>query len=187
MQLRPLLALVSLTLAATACGSDSKNPAGPGDENPANASYTATVSGGVSRSLAGEAAFAVDNTDEDVGFGMAMVHEDDENGIFLWRKAAGVLATGQHTVADQSGDVVEEDIPANHLVVDVFLTDASGASLFCVSTGGTFTVTSSTSTRVRGTFQFTATCTSLLSEEDDRDVTLTGTFDAVGTEFVPTH
>ena len=86
----------------------------------------------------------------------------------------------------ERSDVLRE-LPANHLVVDVFMTDASGATLFCVSTGGTFTVTSSSSTRLRGTFQFTAACTNLPAVPQEMHVTLAGTFDAVGTEFVPTH
>jgi hypothetical protein len=184
MQLRTLLALAGLTIAATACGGD-KNSMGPDGDGPGASAYSATITGDVSRSLSGQAAFAVDNEDEDVGFGMAMARENATDGIFVMRRSPGVLAVGQHTVADQSAVEDESEIPANHLAVDVFLNEA-GLSLFCVSTGGTLTVTSSSASRLKGSFQVTAACQDLLGEELS-EITVTGTFDAVGSAFVPTH
>ena len=180
MQLRTLLAIAGLTIAATACGSDSKDTTGPGDGNnpPGGTSYSASITGGVTRQLTGVAGFATDDEDPDFGFGMAMATTNSQEGIILWRETAGLLGVGQHTVANSFEAESEDDVPANHLVVETYLNTGGEVPLYCLATGGTVNVTSASGTRLRGNFQFTAACVDLATEEV-KEITVNGNFDAI--------
>ncbi|HEU4629381.1 MAG TPA: hypothetical protein VFS08_06525 [Gemmatimonadaceae bacterium] len=176
---RSLIALAGLTLLATACGgSDKKSPTEPGGEND-NSSYSASISGGYTKSLTGTSAFASDNSQTEVGFALALgTEEGNNNAIVIWRRQSGVLAAGTYQFADYSNIEDPADVPANELVgITVFdLTQES--AVLCVSTSGTLTITQSSANRLKGNVSMAASC--LDSSGAEKTINVTGTFDAVG-------
>lgn len=176
MRMRSLLAIAALSVAAAACGSDSKSPTGPGEDDD-QSSFTATVTGGISKSISGAAAFVADNTDDEVGFAFGFGNEGD--AIIGWRATPGVLPVGQHTVANYA-ELDEADIPANHLVISFVVAPATGGPRYCLATGGTVTVTSSSANRVRGSLQVNALCSTMDGQDTSVEVAMAGQFDAFG-------
>jgi hypothetical protein len=174
---------VLLTIAATAllaaCGSDDKSPTGPNDDL---SSYTATVSGDVQRALSGQAAFGSDNTDPEIGFGLALVDsEDDEPNemVLFYRGSAGIPGTGALPVADAAGADDLEELPDNQMIGVLILDVNTANPAWCHSQSGDFNVTSSTSNRLKGNYDIAMACVRLASMEEF-EVELSGNFDAVG-------
>ena len=178
MNTRILIALAGATVLA-ACGSDSKEPTGPGD---ALTSYQATFTGDVQLSLTGNAAFASDNSDEDVGFALGLVDteaEDSDDMIIFYRANPGVPGTGAVTIADYV-NTPDQEIPGTQLVAMAFLGLDTATPTFCMSTGGSVNVSSSSSTRLRGTFTMQMECAEITGGEVMYETTVTGNFDAAG-------
>lgn len=178
---RSLLALAGLAILVTACGGgdDNKTPTEPGGEND-NSSYTASISGGYTKSLSGKSAFASDNSQNEVGFALALGTEDGNgNAIIIWRKESGVLATGQHTFANYAEIENDADIPANQLASVLVFEMSQESAVLCAVTGGTLNVTSSSANRLKGSINMQASCADLTSETE-KTITVTGNFDAIG-------
>lgn len=178
MNTRILIALAGATLLA-ACGSDSKDPTGPGE---ALTSYQATFAGDVELSLTGNAAFASDNSDQDVGFALGLVDTEDDEAddmIFFFRSNPGVPGTGALSIADYV-NTPEEEIPGSQLVAMALLGLDTETPTFCMATEGSVNVSSSASTRLKGTFTMEMECAVITGGEETYITTVTGNFDAAG-------
>ncbi len=169
---RTLLAIPAALLLAACGGSD--NPAGPGDDpNPGQAgTFTGTIAGGIARSVTGSAAFGTSASEGGFTLGLG----DDDNGFIFGRELAGIPAAGTHQVWDLDED--DENVPEN-AISGVFGLNAGNASHLCYTTGGTITITTSTSTRLAGTLNVTATCYHATTGAAT-NITLTGQFSGVG-------
>lgn len=173
---RSLVALAALALLATACGGDSKSPTEPGG-NDDNSSYTASITGGYTKSLTGKSAFATNMAASDVGFALALGTEDGNNdAIIFWREQAGVLGTGTYDIMDY---VANDQLPADKLGAMLVFEPVANSAVVCNLTGGTLTVSQSSANRLKGTINAQASCSDLTSAEE-KTVTVTGSFDAIG-------
>ena len=174
---RSLIALAGLAVLVTACGgSDSKSPTEPGGGND-NSSYSASIAGGYTRTLTGKSAFASDNSDNEVGFALALGTEDGNNdAILFWREQAGVLGTGTYDIVDY---VELETVPADKLSAMIVFEPAANSAVLCHLTTGTLTVTQSSATRLKGSITGNADCIDVTASTE-KTVTVTGNFDAIG-------
>ena len=176
MTFRTLLTLSAAALLAACGGSDSA--AGPNDptENPGGnpngtaGSVTATVGGGLTKSIAGTAMFA-----HNAGEGFMLAFGSDDDGFIFSREVAGSLPVGTHPVWDTTGD---DDAPTTALV-GVFNVEQGATSWLCTTTGGTMTITESGASRLRGTMNITGVCATGGSDVT-REITVTAQFTAVG-------
>ncbi|HEY0972437.1 MAG TPA: hypothetical protein VGE02_15820 [Gemmatimonadales bacterium] len=179
MNTRILLALAGATLLA-ACSSDRKEPTGPGGN--AQTSYQATFKGGLTRTISGQAAFASDNGDTEIGFALVLADSEDESAddlIFFYRGAAGVPGTGTIDLADYASSEPGAEMPASAMIGSAILAAGSANPIFCAASGGSINVQSSASTRLKGTFTMTMLCGTLTGEEEF-ETQVTGSFDAAG-------
>ena len=168
---RILLAVPAALLLAACGGSDS--PSGP-NENPGNAgTFSGTVSGGLSKSVTGQAVFGTSAAEG--GFALVLGNEND--GFIFGRDLAGIPAAGAYPVwnfDDESG----EDMPTN-AIGGVFGLTVGGKDYVCSSTGGTLTISNSSSTRLQGTLNVTAACYTV-GTETPVAITVAGQFSGVG-------
>ena len=172
MTTRSLFALAALAVSLTACGGD-----GPSENNGPNGqgTFSGTITGDISKSVSGEAVFGSSAIND--GFGLFLGNEND--GFIFGRELEGIPAVGEYTIFDLvTGD--EEDAPASNLIGVIGLT-VNGTDWICIPNGGKVNVTSSSSSRLAGTVNLTAECYRSGSELPS-DITLVGTFSAVGGE-----
>ena len=167
---RTLLAIPAVLLLAACGGSDGAT--GP-DENPGQqGTFSGTIAGGLSKSVTGEAVFGTSQSEG----GFALMLGDDADGFVFGREQAGILGTGTHQVWNLDDE--EEEVPANALS-GVFGLTIGSASHLCYTTGGSITITSSSSTRLAGSLNVTAVCYQA-GTEATKAITLTGSFNRVG-------
>lgn len=172
------MTLAAVAVMATACGGDDDNGNGPGRGN--NGEFTASVAGDVETEFDGWAYFGEGEDEEgNVGFGLALseVEAGEMNGgvITFVRIGATSLPEGEYALSDATGELADGDVVA--LAID---TEGNQLAAMFLSTGGTLNVTSSSGSRIRGTFEFTASGIVMEDPETQLDVTVEGTFDAVG-------
>jgi hypothetical protein len=174
MQRVHLLALGAAVLMAGACGGDKSTGPGDGGDN-TRASFQATVTGDMAGDIQGGASFA-EYQDQQVGqvfeFGFS---EEGGTGRMVLARNGGRPGNGSHTIADVSDG---SDPGAGEFVAVVYDGDPGNPSAVFVSTGGSVSVTSSSSNLVKGTFQFD--CTGFTSDDPNTQVNLSvsGTFTA---------
>ena len=171
---RILLAVPAALLLAACGGSD--GPAGPG-ENPTNAgTFSATVAGGLAKSVTGTAAFG---TSEEDGFTLGL--GDEDNGFIFGRDLGVTPGVGTYNVWDLTDDDEEEgeDGIPEAAIQGVFGLDVAGTAYICYSTGGTITISTSTATRLAGSLNVTADCWDGQAEVP-KSITVVGPFNAVG-------
>lgn len=165
--------LLAAAVVLGACGSD--DTTGPGEG--ASATFAATVGAPVTRAFDGAAAFAVDNTDPEIGFALGLVEPGaaGDDMIVFHRALAGQLG-GTNTIGDGSA----ENVPAATLIGTVILDANTDDPLLCLSTEGTLTTSTASASRLKGAFTMQVDCVRMVSFEEFVDVTVTGTFDAAG-------
>ena len=145
------------TLAFAACDDDGTGPGDIGDGNGDDqiGEFTASISGDVSESATGGTFFSVD---ESGSWGIFLGGEEtDDSAVWLFGEG-GRPGTGTHTFD------VDTDLGA------FYVHGATGTAYF--ADAGTVTVTQSSTTRVTGSFQFTA------SDIEGGTVTVSGSFNA---------
>lgn len=164
------------TIVLSGCDSD-----GNDDDESTVGSFSAEITGdGIDEELDGLAWFG-EYEDDEIG----------EEGFVIWMSASQANMAGQTvgliTVSDRPGtgtypivnfvDEDFEDIPAGSFAAVAY----GGSSAYYVSTGGSLTLTTSSSNRVAGTYSFTARGGTIVDDElVETDVTVQGTFNAVG-------
>ena len=172
---RVLLAIPAALLLAACGGGDgatgpNENP-GPGQ----NGTFSGTIAGGLSKSVTGEAVFGTSAAEG----GFALMLGDDNDGFVFGREVAGIPGTGTYEMWDLTDDETEEEEMPETAISGVFGLTNGGTSHLCYTTGGTITITTSTSTRLAGNLNVTATCYNAASGAPT-NITLTGQFNGVG-------
>ena len=167
---RAILTLGAVALLA-GCGND------PGAPEPRAASFTANITGGVTRSLAGPALFTADLPNSDIGTAVLLAHAgapgEARRVVYFHRWSAAPLVPGTYAVV--LGD--DEDPPTDFRAgngVDI----APGAERSCFGETGTMRITQATPQRVAGTIAFTGTCTPPTAPEPRTPFSVTVTFAA---------
>ena len=166
-------AALVVAVALTACR-DSTGPGFTGE-------FSGNVTGGHTQSLKGDAFFGLGNVVEGSASGFSIVLLEgsalgqNDDLIMISRAQGDRPAVGTYPIV--SG---EADPPASSEFVAVWF-PATGEEIngTFTGTGGSLTITSSASARLRGTFEFNATGGFDADPETILQVTVTGTFDAV--------
>jgi len=176
--MRHSLLLVPSLLLAAACGGSDKST-GPVDIN--DSSFTANLTGAVTRTVTGKAGFGVQTAGENQGFGLVLGITSQGTGnptnIFFFRDQGVRPANGTHTLGNVSDGA---DVPAEQIAASILIDANGGASgTICMSTGGTLTITESSATRLKGTYTVQAECLTI-GEEEPEVITATGSFNASG-------
>lgn len=187
-----LLLSTALVFSLAACDSnDDDDNGGPGGGGNLG-SYSATLGGDLSGSISGNAFFSVVD-DEDVPGGRAFVlvlfdgpvSEAGTSGRLLGFVRMGDRpGTGQYPIA-------AEDPETSNAVIASYLDFRNeAAGVFFSGESGTFTVTTSSSNRVAGSFTFTGSGFDMSNPQDSQEIngSISGTFDAVyvNPDTVPT-
>lgn len=151
------IGLLAVTMTAAACDSDSTGPDAQG-------SYDLEVTGAFTETAEGRAWFGSDvNDDGDPVFMLLFGDESSRHLVIAGREGASRPDVGTHVIEEGSWDLL-------HVISD----DEELLGMF-YATEGEIIITSSSSSRIRGTIEFVAT--ELFGEGE----TVTGsiTFDAV--------
>lgn len=166
-------ALLALALTVNGCSKDSTGPGLTGD-------FEASVTGDTTRTLRGDAFFTVGSTSGEFqsGFGLFLLEGSaigtNDDFIIISREQAGRPPVGSYQVADGSTEPTADKFVALWFPATGDTVDGS-----FISTGGTLTVTTSTSRRVAGTFNFGAIGFFNSAPETELEVTISGTYDAI--------
>lgn len=165
-------AALALALVVSACR-DSTGPGLTGD-------FSGDVTGDQTKSLEGDAFFSFGSVfgEPETGFALLLLEGsalgDNDDFIIIGREQEGRPAVGTYPIADQDGTPAASEFTATW-----FPATGENVDGQFFSTGGTVTITSSSSRRLRGSFQFDAIGTLDSDPETFLEVTVTGSFDAV--------
>ena len=166
-------AVLALSLIVGGCGKDSTGPGLTGD-------FTASVTGDHTQSLRGDAFFSSGSTIGEFqgGFSLFLLEGSatgvNHDFIIISREQTGRPPVGTYQVVDGSTEPTADKFVAVWFPATGETVDGS-----FLSTGGTITVTTSTSRRLEGTFTFGAIGVFDDAPETELEVAITGTFDAV--------
>lgn len=160
---------------------DNDDPAGPVDEG----TFSVTVTGDVSFSFSGTAVFG-SGTDPETGeqgfiLWLTTDTQEMESGESLWLARIGGTRPGTGTFVISNVEEFDDE----NWNTDHFYAAVMSANTFLGSESGTMQVTSSSTNRFTGSFEFTASGHSF---QDGSEITATveGNFDAIGgTIFFP--
>ena len=167
------IATLALALAAVGCGSDSSGPGLTGE-------FSGNVTGDHTKSMDGDAFFSLGPVfgEQDAGFSLLLLEGsalgENDDFIIISRAQAGRPSAGTYQIADQDAGAPA----ASEFIASWFPATGETVDGNFFSTGGTVTITTSSSQRVRGTFEFDAIGTFENDPEAFLDVTVTGEFDA---------
>ncbi len=174
--LRPLAGVVALHLAG-ACGGDGvTDPPEPG-------TFEGSASGGFSHSATGVAVFSavadgpLAGFDVEMGTPVIVVDRPYSRGLLVnvLRKRGTLPAAGTYPIHDYSEHAA---LPDDAFGLFAWYYDLNGATWFCTSTAGTLTLSSTSGSRVSGSYRTAARCTTASTSAGPTTVELQGTFDA---------
>lgn len=173
-----LLLSVALTFSLTACDSNDDDNDNGGGTNVGNSSVT--VTGDITDSFSGNAYFVVDEEDEDVNFAIALISgaitNPNSGQVVALGRDGGRPGTGTYTI-DTEG--TNTDFHGGYTNYEDE-SDFSGV----VADSGTLQITSSSASRIVGTFTFTGRAIDSDAPMDTtRTATVEGDFEA---EFIDT-
>lgn len=174
-------ASAALLLLAAACGSDKSTGPGNGGNggngggNGGTSSFNVTITGDLEGAFAGTAHFASLN-DPDMGqaFQLVMHESNGGTGQIILAASGARPGNGSYNVVDiyNGGDVNQGEFMA--IALDGDPNDPSGIFF---STGGSVTISSSSSGTVKGSFQFDA-IGFINDDPTELGITMSGTFTA---------
>jgi hypothetical protein len=165
-------AILGLVVLLSACGGDDDEPFSP----PERGDFAATLTGAVSRTLSGISAFDTDASGGEVGMLILLESSDGRDLIGFFRESPVVPDLATYDVVDGSGDT---PLTGDVFAVQMLLDEGGASELECISTDGTVTITSTTTTRVAGTFEVAMECFPVTDPTAEAQlVTVTGEFDA---------
>src|SRR5688500_6861281 len=168
-------AALALALVVSACR-DSTGPGLTGD-------FSGDVTGDQTKSLEGDAFFSFGSVfgEPETGFALLLLEGsalgDNDDFIIIGREQEGRPAVGTYPIADQDGTPAASEFTATW-----FPATGENVDGQFFSTGGTVTITSSSSRRLRGSFQFDAIATLDSDPETFLEAAETGSFDAVSVD-----
>lgn len=152
---------------------DDDGPTGPEGEG----SFTVTISGDISRQFSGSAVFAINKEQGEEGFALALAAgEDNEETLML---VSFFLVTG--TPPGKGTYVIGES--ATETIFHSWYNATGEYNEMFFAESGSITVNSSSNTRFAGSFQYTAKGWISGDYETEKEVNITGNFDAVGAAF----
>jgi hypothetical protein len=158
------------------CGKDD-SPSGPED----GGSFTVTISGDISRQFSGFAWFWSGTAEGQQGFVLWFLTDDEntETGDMLWFAREGTTRPGTGTLV--IGDF--DDVDENGWNPEHVFSWYSGDNVTMWSVSGSMSVTASSANRFAGSFQYTAVGYTHDDSENEKTVTISGNFDAIGALF----
>ena len=165
------IAAIAFAIVVGAC-SDSTGPGLTGD-------FSGNVTGDQTKSLEGDAFFSFGSVfgDPEAGFALLLLEGsalgDNDDFIIIGRQQQGRPAVGTYPIVGQEGAPEPAEFVAGWFPATGEEVDGEFAS-----TGGSITISTSTSRRLRGSFEFDAIGT-MGEDPTPLEVTITGTFDAV--------
>lgn len=164
MKLRPMIAMMAVLLALGACGDGG---AGPGDEL-AIGTFEASITGGFTATLTGQARSGATQ-----GYYILAMEDNDAQGLpgaILLLRSGERPAPGTYTVSD--------DIFSTSAFLAIAATgeDESQNGLSFEASSGSVTITESTPSNVRGTFELNGTGFRDLTPSNEFQVRITGRF-----------
>ena len=171
------LPLILLGLVASGCGDDGTSP----EEELDSASFTATVSGALSRSFSGVATFSA-GTDPETGESAWVLYLSTGGNNptaatdLIWFAGIGAPSEGTKSVTDlaETGDLPEGGVGGF-----VFVTDQSAGTIGTfLSQSGELRINSLSASRMDGTFTFTADGTIASQPPVEGSITVQGSFQA---------
>jgi hypothetical protein len=165
--------IFALAFLFMACGSDD-DPTGPGSDG----SFSVTITGDVNAEFTGFSWFWSGAYEEEQAFWLWFASEEDEEEAShtLWFAREGGTRPGTGSVViGNYENVDEEGWNPNHLFA--WYNSSNG---YFRSVSGTMNVSTSTDNRFAGSFQLTATGFTNNDWENEQQVTISGTFDAIG-------
>lgn len=182
--MRQSLRPFAMLLLATACGGGGGDPAGPDpDPGPAaggESTFSATFTGYTARSITGKAKFSVETSATAMpGFNLLLGVTDQGTRSptrILFRRAQAVRPdVGVYPIADPI-----RFVPESAIIAIVFIDTDRVGTCQVQAQFGTLTITESSSTRLKGTYEASGTCSG------DRTVRVSGSFDAGSIPAIPT-
>lgn len=171
--------LVGLGLAACG-GSDST---GPEDENNGQGEFSATVSGPFNASLTGyawQSGTVVDPQTNQQGWVLYLGSQDNAGSAVYVVRLGDRPGEGSYPLTDlqgQNGDLQNDQFAC---VISVVL--SGGIAFSGIASGGTLTITSSSSSNVRGSFSFQVRGFDP-NTQTEVTATVSGTFNAINNDF----
>ncbi len=174
---RPLAGVVALHLAG-ACGRDRVS-----DPPPPPGTFEGSASGGFTHTATGVAVFSAAADGPLAGFHVEMgtpvivIDRLYSRGLLVnvLRKRGTLPAAGTYPIDDYSDHGA---LPEDAFGLFAWYYDLNGATWFCTSTAGTLTLSSTSGSRVRGSYRAAARCTNSSTSVRSTSVELQGTFDA---------
>lgn len=167
--MRRIWSLLGITVLLTAACDDKDDPSGPQSDR----EYSATVTGALSESIEGPAFFGTDTSEGEPVFVIGLGSQASEHVIALVREGSARPGVGSYDISDPFEVQGAGDFTAIHIVGEGDVLVAS-----FIATSGTLTITESTTSRLRGTFQYEAEGFIGEDSEDPVTVTVSGSFDA---------
>ncbi len=171
-----------LVLALAACDSNSAND---DDDDRPFASFRMDVAGDAETSMDGFAFFG-EAQDPETGENVFVIYFSETQDVttqaqkyaFMGRNS-GRPAVGSYSIVDL--DQEDEDIPNDEFVMVASLGETQAITY--LSEGGVLTITESSSSRLEGDFEINASGFDF-TDGQELDVTIEGSFDAVGSDDV---
>jgi len=160
-----ILAPLALAFLLSSCGGDD-DPSGPnGDPQGTLGTFSATFTGDIAATTSGSAIFA---SIQGEGFGLSFTSSTQSATFTIARNTSGRPGQGSVNIGDGSEGDVQGVLYVGGVINNVTF----------VSTSGTLTITSSSASRLQGTFSFQA------ATGASGTTTVTGSFNAVCTAVV---
>lgn len=144
--------------------------------------FEITLTGDITDNFTGASTFAGSTTANSVGFGVFLGSNPSGHVVSLLKNSADRPSTGTYQIVDGMTDF--EDLNENEFIA-TYIGTGSGTTTTTLSITGTLRITESSGNRLKGTISFTATGTSFdgTATTTDVDVTISGSFDAIGGVF----
>jgi hypothetical protein len=165
--------IFTLAFLFMACGSDD-DPTGPGSDG----SFSVTITGGLNAEFTGFAWFWSGAFQGEQGFMLWFATDEDEeeatHTIWFAREGTGRPGTGSVVIGNYD-DVDSEEWNPNNIFAWY-----SGSNAYFWSVSGSMNVSTSSDSRFAGSFQLTASGFVNNDWENEQEVTISGTFDAIG-------
>ncbi len=140
--------------------------------------FEITITGDVAASFGGGSTFAGSTSASSSGFGIFMASTPSGHVISALKNSAGRPGTGTYQIVDATSSF--ESLGSNEFVA-TYIGTGGGNTSSAVSISGTISITKSSDNQLKGTINFTATGSVFNGTTNEQiDVTITGSFDALG-------
>ena len=174
------LAAIALAAALAGCAGSDEDPSGP---RPPAPSFSASVTGALTRQLAGPAHFRADLPASDIGTAFALAHGREVGAphrMYMFRWSNAPLAARDYPIVANDEFASRLDFIAG-FGLDLGTNDPWS----CFADAGTLRVTVSSPERVAGVFSYTGRCLRASAPGTHVPIAVSGQFDAAPGTFGP--